>query len=127
MKLRIKLISFLALLSSNPTIGFQFRFPSSDFDFNITGRGSSPIEDKIVNGVQSEPHAYPWMVNILFFGNIHLCGGAVYNERYVISAAHCFPGDMSPSSYTLVFGDYNQKENEEGQVSWANKVISSST
>ena len=92
--------------------GFNTRTRSSEPDF----RPAEEIEDKIVNGVVSEAHAYPWMVNILLYGNFHLCGGSLYNSMYVISAAHCFPKDFDLFSYSMVLGDYNQQQTETGQV-----------
>ena len=86
----------------------------------VTAKKSNDVLEqrqvKIVNGEPSQPHRYPWMVNILFFGDFHLCGGSLYNRHFIVTAAHCFPDDMSLNSYTLVLGDYNHLQVEKGQV-----------
>ncbi|XP_053674751.1 serine protease nudel [Anopheles nili] len=43
---------------------------------------------RIVGGSQAEPEAYPFIVGIFRDGKFH-CGGSIYNEHWIISAAHC--------------------------------------
>ena len=77
---------------------------------------SSFAEEKIVNGQQSASHRWPWMVNILFFGTVHVCGGSLLDETHVVSAAHCFPKEIGLRTYMLVLGDHSQTDHEPGQV-----------
>lgn len=51
---------------------------------------------KVVGGVPAAKGAYPWQVSLIVPGipdpvNAHFCGGSVYNERWVVTAAHCVP------------------------------------
>ncbi|XP_052894765.1 serine protease nudel [Anopheles moucheti] len=43
---------------------------------------------RIVGGSHAEPDAYPFIVGIFRDGKYH-CGGSIYNEHWIISAAHC--------------------------------------
>uniref|UniRef100_A0A182NKP3 Peptidase S1 domain-containing protein n=1 Tax=Anopheles dirus TaxID=7168 RepID=A0A182NKP3_9DIPT len=43
---------------------------------------------RIVGGSHAEPEAYPFIVGIFRDGKFH-CGGSIYNEHWIISAAHC--------------------------------------
>ncbi|XP_050073199.1 serine protease nudel [Anopheles maculipalpis] len=43
---------------------------------------------RIVGGSHAEPEAYPFIVGIFRDGKYH-CGGSIYNEHWIISAAHC--------------------------------------
>jgi len=49
------------------------------------------LEERIVNGKDAPEGAHPWIVVILKDGDAW-CGGSILNERWVISAAHCFMG-----------------------------------
>lgn len=50
-------------------------------------------ETRIINGYESVPHSFPWMVSIGFVGSLtsylHVCGGSLIGERFVLTAAHC--------------------------------------
>lgn len=45
-------------------------------------------ESRVVGGTPSQPAAWPWMV-ALYKDGYFTCGGVVFTERWVISAAHC--------------------------------------
>ncbi|XP_073952519.1 trypsin-1-like [Choristoneura fumiferana] len=48
---------------------------------------------RIVGGTKTAPHAYPWTVAIFRMDFLH-CGGALVTDRHVLSAGHCFIGDI---------------------------------
>src|SRR5262245_6006440 len=49
---------------------------------------------KIVGGVEAPEGAWPWQVSIHVRGAndgyVAICGGTLIDERWIISAAHCF-------------------------------------
>lgn len=46
---------------------------------------------KIVGGDFSHPGRWPWLVAVYKDGNFH-CGGAILDETWIVSAAHCVNG-----------------------------------
>lgn len=55
------------------------------------GKPSGKIDDpeaRIVGGDDADPMEYPFIVAIYKDGNFH-CGGSIYNEHWIITAAHC--------------------------------------
>ena len=67
-----------------------------DSDFLITGE--TPEVAPIIGGRDAPKFKYPWYVLVfyLFYGTNsgYYCGGTVYNERTIITAAHCAERDM---------------------------------
>ena len=56
------------------------------FPPNIIMQGDKimPYTARVVNGKEARPHSYPWLVNIE-----QKCGGAIIDEYWVLTAAHC--------------------------------------
>lgn len=49
---------------------------------------SNDAVKRIVGGKETKPHQFPWAVAITRKGYMH-CGGALINDRYVLTAGHC--------------------------------------
>uniref|UniRef100_A0A665UM86 Zgc:92313 n=1 Tax=Echeneis naucrates TaxID=173247 RepID=A0A665UM86_ECHNA len=64
------------------------------------------IEDRIVGGVDAADGAWPWQVDIQTVTDGHICGGSIIAEKWVLSAAHCFPNPSDVSSYIIYVGRY---------------------
>ncbi|CAK9299684.1 unnamed protein product [Gordionus sp. m RMFG-2023] len=71
---------------------------------------------RIIGGDKAESHSWPWQAAI-FEGNRMICGGSLINEKWVLTAAHCFKGPMSAIIIKLgidvIFGSDNEEEGEE--------------
>lgn len=81
---------------------------SPDFDDTVD-RYLNSKAPKIVNGVDAADGAYPWQVSLTVSwiadpGRAHFCGGSIYNERWIVTAAHCLvrlrPEDVVVASGT---------------------------
>lgn len=46
-------------------------------------------DNRIFNGALSQPGEFPFMVSIIDKNNEHICGGFIYNARFVITTAYC--------------------------------------
>merc|ERR1712198_135262 len=58
--------------------------------------GKANRVSKIVGGVATEEHEYPWQVGLSSGGNVPFCGGSLISNKHVLTAAHCTQssGDM---------------------------------
>lgn len=54
----------------------------------IVGFGASPFEDRIVGGRPANEGDFPYQVSLQNEDG-HICGGAILDEYFVITAAHC--------------------------------------
>lgn len=67
---------------------------------------------RIVGGTEVQPaHKYPWQIGLKNRGGTsYWCGGAVINDRYILTAAHCFfdsNGNQEPAEDLVVgVGDH---------------------
>lgn len=74
-----------------------------------------PLEEddgRIVGGEEVEPYSIPYQVSFQGDGPLgrgHFCGGSVYDETHVITAAHCCKGAFNT---LIVAGEHNLTEAE---------------
>ena len=65
-------------------------------------------QNYIVNGTEPSPHSLPWMTALYQVSSgrrSFICGGAVLNENYILTAAHC----VVRGSSTLPAKNFNVK------------------
>ncbi|CAG5123081.1 unnamed protein product [Candidula unifasciata] len=60
--------------------------------------------DKILGGGFATYGEFPWIANILY-DNVHLCGGSIISEFWVITAAHCLDSGIK-ELYSIAVGDH---------------------
>ncbi|UJR14619.1 hypothetical protein I4U23_001613 [Adineta vaga] len=79
------------------------------------------IRARIIGGIESIPHSWPWIVSIrLASTNSPFCGGSLITDRYILTAAHCFYDDFKKignkmitimkSRYVFVIGAHYSTE-----------------
>ena len=78
-----------------------------------TGFPNTSENAKIIGGVITEKGTYPWQVR-LFLNGMYQCGGAIIDDRWVLTAAHCCD---SISSIEIFVGDWNQWSNDDNEFS----------
>jgi secreted trypsin-like serine protease len=86
-------------------------------------------DEKIVGGTPAKAGEIPWQVSfqdLNYDPPFHFCGGSIYNEEWVICAAHCVTGEDFdlPDYLQVVAGDLDQSV-EEGneQAIYLSKIV----
>ena len=90
------------------------------------GRIGDPNDERIVGGEVVEPHSIPFQV-LVKFGNYVGCGGSVYDNETIITAAHCCQGQtiqsikVSSATYRIecVFISWSLRRNGQDFHSYA--------
>ncbi|XP_073531346.1 serine protease 56 [Phyllobates terribilis] len=78
---------------------------------------------RIVGGSITSPGSWPWLVNIRLNGEL-MCGGVLLGDGWVLTAAHCFNGNVNELHWTVVIGQYNlNKEEKEKRDYQVNRII----
>ncbi|KAM9316571.1 serine protease 56 [Gastrophryne carolinensis] len=71
-------------------------------------------QGRIVGGSITSPGSWPWLVNIRLNGEL-MCGGVIIGDAWVLTAAHCFNGDINELQWTVVVGEYDVSKQEDGK------------
>ncbi|CAH1780724.1 unnamed protein product [Owenia fusiformis] len=83
-------------------------------------------QSRITGGTVVHPEfSWPWMVTIrnrnIEVGKLrHVCGAAIVNRNWVVTAAHCFSNKKAgrdPDDFVLFFGKHHRINFEPGQMS----------
>lgn len=78
---------------------------------------------KIVGGKETEEGAYPWQVMLWEPERKAFCGGSIINERWIMTAAHCFAirANLNWRSVIIKLGKYDQTKVAE-EHEFASKI-----
>ncbi|XP_062818565.1 trypsin-3 [Anolis carolinensis] len=66
-------------------------------------------DDKIIGGYECPPHSQPWQVFLTYGPGYRWCGASLINERWIISAAHCY---KNPRTLVAHLGEHNTLSEE---------------
>ncbi|XP_017069085.1 trypsin delta [Drosophila eugracilis] len=64
------------------------------------------LDGRIVGGLDTNITFYPHQISMRYNGN-HRCGGSIYRNNQIISAAHCVNTLSGPENLTIVAGSSN--------------------
>ncbi len=64
------------------------------YSLNLVFCGSRPSTTRIVGGTEAPVNSWPWQVMVTGKG---LCGGSLVDPYWVVTAAHCLPGETASS------------------------------
>nr|ADK37838.1 putative trypsin-like serine protease precursor [Pandora neoaphidis] len=88
----------------------------------VAGQGVIVPSGRIVGGYEVTPKfKYPWMAS-LQYKKQHTCGGTLYTDTTVISAAHCVIG--STSSWTALVHRHNLNQTPASESGVSIQVVS---
>uniref|UniRef100_A0A452HXA6 Peptidase S1 domain-containing protein n=1 Tax=Gopherus agassizii TaxID=38772 RepID=A0A452HXA6_9SAUR len=78
--------------------GSDLRSPFS----TVCGQPRLPL-NRLVKGQDTVPGEFPWQASIQWRG-VHMCGGSLINDEWVVTAAHCFFQVQNLTQYRVVLG-----------------------
>lgn len=76
------------------------------------GEVGGGIANRIVGGIETIPHEYPWVVALLRNEKIH-CGATLITDRHVLTAGHCVKW-TNPAEITVAVGFHDLRNLEDG-------------
>ncbi|XP_053567885.1 serine protease 56 [Bombina bombina] len=84
---------------------------------------STGAKSRIVGGSVTKPGSWPWLVNIRLNGEL-MCGGVLLGDLWVLTAAHCFTGNLNELHWTVVIGQYDLSKEAAGEkVLQVNRIL----
>ncbi|XP_078389642.1 anionic trypsin-2-like [Cetorhinus maximus] len=91
------------------------------FTLLLGAAAAAPANVKIINGQNCYPHSMPRQVFLTYNGN-RWCGGSLINDRWIVSAAHCY----QPASILVAhLGEHNlsHPEGTEQRIQVASAIV----
>jgi len=82
--------------------GLPVTTPSTNFPKECGKQQYAPLKQRIIGGNIAHANSWPWQ--ILFRGANSMCGGALIDERHVLTAAHCVTTPVQEKDYKVIVG-----------------------
>jgi secreted trypsin-like serine protease len=111
--------------------GMPVTTPSADFPKECGKQKYEPLKQRIIGGLHARANSWPWQV--MLRGANSLCGGALIDERHVLTAAHCIKTPVEAKDYKVYIGahEINKPMYMEQELSvskiWVHEQYSDST
>ncbi|KAJ1521906.1 hypothetical protein ONE63_002242 [Megalurothrips usitatus] len=90
----------------------------------LAGCLAAPVDDidpQIVGGHDADISQYPWQVSFRARGS-HICGGAILNKYWILTAAHCVKASVVTSARVVTIYVGSSDVNYGGQVYQAEAI-----
>ncbi|MFH4978087.1 hypothetical protein AB6A40_004796 [Gnathostoma spinigerum] len=85
---------------TTPSCGIsQYKPKMEEKDFQISGQ-------RLTGAIETQPHSWPWTVEIVWRTGTHRCGGVLIEPKFVLTAAHCFDKSRDPQLYVVLVGGH---------------------
>lgn len=105
-------LALTAILLSVLLKALQGSPPALPFNVSLTNArgisldsvcGRPHVTGRIISGQDAQPGKWPWQVSLREYG-LHVCGGSLITEDWVLTAAHCLDRNQSLSAYFVLLG-----------------------
>ncbi|KAM6904666.1 uncharacterized protein FYW49_014731 [Xenentodon cancila] len=88
--------------------------PTTNSKLQLSHCGLPALNNRIVGGQEAPEGSWPWQVSL--HTSIHICGGSLINNEWVLTATHCVNG-RSPADFTVYLGRHSQQGSNANEVS----------
>lgn len=105
----------------NLNLAYIFLIASISFcvpTFSVADSSENSSKHRIINGIQAENNAWPWMVALVSGPDNYsdqFCGGVLIDSQWVLTAAHCV--DEPPFEVLIGINNLNQSSGDRHSVS----------
>jgi len=85
--------------------GMPVTTSSTNFPKECGKQNYQPLKARIIGGLIANPNSWPWQ--IMLRGANNMCGGALIDERHVLTAAHCITSPVQEKDYKVYVGAHD--------------------
>ncbi|XP_066920245.1 transmembrane protease serine 2-like [Clytia hemisphaerica] len=77
---------------------------------------SKVSQPRVVNGVEAQPGAWPWIISLQTVRGSHFCGGSILTPTWILTASHCVKKYKDiPGFFMIVAGAHDKELSEHSQ------------